>query len=499
MNISKLFIVGAILTAIITGCSGSNESNGNGAPAATSNVHSPNNLNPAETAFHGLEAKAQGLDTCKICHGVDLLGSANIPGCNRCHFSLTDFTRKTPVDSNWTHGTIPHNQLISFGETCNACHTALRQYPGQGPNQCHDCHIGATHPLGQAWVDSASQTFHGTAALADVNSCKACHGQDLLGGAAGVSCDKCHFGPTGSRVPVGVTWVHGTSHAPLGSYGATCNQCHTLTRQYRSLPNLCHDCHVHTKDGSYLSPALHGPDAKGSAAFPNGLLDCQSCHGTSGGVGSSPSFTVGIGGQGCEACHNLGTAHPSQALNENIRWYDAVPGDPSVNPDANWGTTHDNYGGSSNAENACFLCHDVEKPLPGQLPSTGMPCKTCHVSDPTGATKGECITCHGNPPDGATVPNRMGRHNRIGHQNQVACNVCHTNNGPDSQDGVIDDPLAYRHFTMPRVQPPVGFSRADLESVPNTAPQSMTITVDPSNVTCTGSCHGQPHSGATWY
>ena len=76
----------------------------------------------------------------------------------------------------------------------------------------------------------------------------------------------------------------------------------------------------HPVDGSFLNPANHGPAAKGlTAAFPDGLLDCQHCHAQPGGPGSNPRFNVGIaaaGGAGCEGCHNDFTAHPADGAPE---------------------------------------------------------------------------------------------------------------------------------------------------------------------------------------
>jgi len=49
------------------------------------------------------------------------------------------------------------------------------------------------HPLG--WADTASSDFHGNTIKAagwSFSQCKTCHGLDLKGGSAGVSCNKCH-------------------------------------------------------------------------------------------------------------------------------------------------------------------------------------------------------------------------------------------------------------------------------------------------------------------
>lgn len=244
----------------------------------------------------------------------------------------------------------------------------------------------------------------------------------------------------------------------------------------------------HPVDGSYRAPTAHGPDAKLNQS------NCQTCHGTPASGGPNPQFTVNIiqdklgtaypakdtTASGCMKCHNDDTAHPAAPGRDNVRWYDAAPNNLNV--------THNDAGGNNAATlNAnCGLCHPG---LAGGVGTIAPNCTFCHVTSPVGNAVGTCTSCHNTPPSGNSVPNRTGRHDVNDHE--LACNVCHTNNGPDGTAA------AANHFTYPNPN----FSRADLRPAPNTTPQSMTInpTINAPNVTCNGNCHGENHGNERWY
>lgn len=200
-------------------------------------------LNPANAGFHGAAADA----SCAQCHG----SGGQIVSCDKCHFGPTG--SKVPTGVTWTHGTVPHGNLIDQGPTCNACHDLMRTYGRTIDSKsatCSSCHGGSAvgHATGEPWLNPANNGFHGDAAAQSGANCTQCHGADYLGGSSGVSCSKCHFGPTGSKVPTGVTWDHGTvPHGNLFAQGSTCNACHDLMRAYgkdiNSKSATCSTCH----------------------------------------------------------------------------------------------------------------------------------------------------------------------------------------------------------------------------------------------------------------
>jgi len=103
---------------------------------------------------------------------------------------------------------------------------------------CGTSEDGAPHGLGVQFFMATGTQFHGDSTL----DCGDCHG-----GTIG-NCTRCHFGPSGARVPDGVTWTHGDPHTGVGfslnsEVGDVCNKCHGMTRKYSDVPGSCHDCH----------------------------------------------------------------------------------------------------------------------------------------------------------------------------------------------------------------------------------------------------------------
>jgi hypothetical protein len=188
--------------------------------------------------FHGVAVINQGTASCLICHGNNLQGSENIPGCYTCHFG-PDGSR-VPNETGWIHGQDQHSGLEAYMSVCNECHRIQRIFD-TGPYACHDCHgEGADHVLGQVWLDKKSQLFHGDMSL---DSCSNCHKLSQ-------TCSECHFGTTGSKTPPGSGWNHGNNeaHQDYADFAGTCNQCHNLNRSYGNAPAGCHDCHGEEDD-----------------------------------------------------------------------------------------------------------------------------------------------------------------------------------------------------------------------------------------------------------
>jgi hypothetical protein len=351
---------------------------------------------------------------------------------------------------------------------------------------------GEPHPAGFVLL-------HADQAQADLASCQVCHGVDFRGSGEAVSCFSCHafnsappftihpadwtdpfvdhraFASANGFSTCAVAACHGAQQpVPLG--GTTGPSCATAT--FTNSAGQTRSCHAggpgvapHPLDGSYLSGAVHGPDAKAD------LTVCQNCHGQQGGPGTNPRFNDGIvsaGGNGCENCHNDLTAHPSVGAREAVNWFDV-------------GVTHSDVG---NLTVACGLCHGVA--LDG-VSGVGPACTACHTVDPVANPSG-CVSCHNTPPNGGgpagnVTPNRQGQHNRISHGSLIGnnCAICHANGGFGTA----------AHFDGAPVE---------VQAAPPDPTDTIIFTQAGGNVTCTGLCHTTVapiiqfnHQGQTWY
>jgi hypothetical protein len=421
-QLSFMFLLAPAL--LLNGCSSSNSE----APADTG-VH--------PSAWFGAHSPAAlaspDHSACLACHGPDLRGSGNVPSCFSCHSFNTvppftihpqDFVRHAPVAL-----TSPdHN-------ACLPCH-GLDLRGSADVTSCFSCHSFNTtppftiHP--QSWQDPYT-SHRAFATLNGTVSCASCHGQDLRGQQATPSCFSSSFNGRACHAA-------GPGQVP------------------------------HPLDGSYLSGANHGPEAKAD------LIACQLCHGQPGGSGSNPRFNIGIssaGGNGCESCHGVNYAHPQN-------W-----GGPAL-------PVHFEAG---NIQNACSFCHGVN--LDG-VGGVGISCLACHTVSP-GVNPTGCVSCHSVPPNGGgpagnVSPNLSGQHQRAGHTVLISlipsetCSRCHSGAGT----GTV------AHFDQTRP--------ADV-NLPLDPLNTITAVSDADNTTCTGNCHlvgdfGEftfLHPVATWY
>ena len=338
---SVLYVVILIALALVVSCSETDTD----APSDR-NVHPSSWVGPAAANNHGDAVSRSGDESCKICHGMDLNGSGVIPGCSECHFDALG--SRTPGGVGWVHGAVLHSQFVAHNETCNKCHDTYRRY-GLPPAGCHDCHAGvAPHPTGKDWLDKKSPIFHGIDAKRDLVQCAACHGGNYRGGTSGVSCFRCHFTPTGSRVPNGVAWIHGTtSHSALTSSATVCNWCHVVNRNYGNAPSSCHDCHgaaaPHGTGSSWLLPGAHAQQSIDNRSSCLGCHDLQA-----GGSGTPPA---------CQACHKQG--NPPLAIGICTSCHSRAPdtGEHGEHRSAGCNTCHDGFGTGS-------LAHYYPNPSP---------------------------------------------------------------------------------------------------------------------------------------
>jgi predicted CxxxxCH...CXXCH cytochrome family protein len=500
---------------------------------------------------------------CFTCHTQTAAGAGINPACQDCHtagdpFIVTNCTscHNTPPDSLAPQGASQPNLIgkhdIHDGFTatttdCTACHVG----GGTGNLNHYDRADQTTPnlPAHLAFLPFYTAKTGGAASYNDVNqTCSniGCHGgqttPDWTTGTISLTndCTSCHRLATVSDQFNSYGSGRHSSHAETGGhaddlgFNPTCSACHNAANLPASdhfsnldtavvegnpiatlLTGLSYDnttdpanptcttniavCHSgeiriwgaaaaapHPVDDSYRASTAHGPDAKLNQS------NCQTCHATPTSGGPNPQFTVNIiqnksgslfpardtTATGCEKCHNVDTAHPSDSAGEQVRWYDAAPDNLNV--------THNDAGGNVAAVlNAnCGLCHSG---LSGSVGNVGPDCTFCHVVNPVGFSTGSCTSCHNRPPNGNSAPNRKGTHDKGAHR--LDCSICHTNDGPDGSTAAAE------HFTYPNPN----YGRADLRSVPNTSPQSMTITPTGSDVTCNSNCHGKDHDNKQWY
>ena len=267
---------------------------------------------------------------------------------------------------------------------------------------------------------SAFMSFHGTeVAAAGIDGCKSCHGSDLTGTDTVPGCTDCHFDASGSRVPPGSGWIHGSDqHLDYADVQAVCNRCHDTNRRFGMPPAVCHDCHGqginHILDRAWLD--RNSPDFHGQI----GVTDCANCHDLA---------------AKCAECHfdTAGSKAPTAS-----------------------GWTHGNnsaHGSYSAYQDVCNLCHNLDRSY-GIGPAAchdchgivanhalGQPwldtknvafhgnadltdCSSCHYLDTT------CSQCHFGP-DGSKAPPASGwtHGNNDAHRNfsaeQGICNRCH--------------------------------------------------------------------------
>ncbi|UCF31452.1 MAG: hypothetical protein JSV26_03285, partial [bacterium] len=117
-------------------------------------------------------------------------------------------------------------------------------------------------------------------------------------------------------------------------------------------------------------------------------------------------------------------------------------------------------------DDGCSQCHSVIGSQPDQ---SSRRCDACHTAG-NPYTDPSCTSCHGNPPNGNAFPNRDRRH---GGDHGYACAECHGAQGSGS--GLDHYEPAQAHLEM-----------------------ALAFTQTATQVTCTGTCHGETHNRRNW-
>lgn len=468
---------------------------------------------PACIACHTLTGGGEATP-CGTCHNAPTAIAFAVGQCGSCHNRPPDAAAPAGnARPNRAGAHDGHAGLTSDTQSCAACHQGAGSNTLQHYDPAAPATVALLTPRYQGKRGPVRYDFEpasGTGTCANIS----CHGgrttPPWLGGTLAVAtgCAACHELGSASDQPEANSYFsgrHETHEGYAAGFSPTCSACHQAARLaaghfagldtpgfegspaaslavdlgYDAVSGRCltqtAGCHpgavrpwdlTHPVDaeGSYLDPAAHGSDAKAD------LASCQECHGEAGGPGSNPRFNIGIvkaGGQGCEGCHNDGTAHPSAGGQDGAPWYDR----PFFHRDA----ALEGVG--------CALCHGAN--LQG---GAGPACAACHPASPVENPSG-CVSCHSLPPNGSAPagnvrPNRAGRHGRFGHSTLILseCTVCHSTGGFGTE----------AHFD--------GAPPADIAAPPVTGGAFPTdITFSPGTpTTCTGLCHGFPHPGLAW-
>lgn len=224
------------------------------------------------------------------------------------------------------HGAPPPSHAAT-STACASCHPRTVKPDGTidvagGFHVNGSLEVVGGHPAG--WADPSQ---HGRAANAQgLSGCKGCHGANLDGGSAGVSCASCH----GAGWQSNCTFCHGTftsgwtasqlklAAPPLGTQGETATTSRAVGAHQKHLsggsigPALaCTECHAVPADLAHLdgTPTItFGAGARRGGANPSWTgVGCQAayCHGTtlSGGSNTSPTWTGGSAQAACGTCH----------------------------------------------------------------------------------------------------------------------------------------------------------------------------------------------------
>lgn len=385
------------------------------------------------------------------------------------------------------------------------------------------CSTGVEN-AGTALVDSqgnhpsAFAFNHSSVAVSNVDRCRQCHGTDLTGGIAKVSCftAACHHGTVPGWA---ASSVHGAAakRAPGNSGFASCQICHggDFSTRLGTSPRNCFDCHgvnaphppgpwrsspglTHTTTdpanapvcatchfpGSANNPANHPANPAPPGTAP-GCFNNTLCHGQSaaphalGAAWRDPS----VGGANfhgltakqdlafCQTCHGTpGTirfdggvastscadCHPA-ARAHPVRWFQAPQPFPNYAP---------SHRDSGNRNVACAICHDVTQ---GRTPPDGA-APSCFSSDFKG------VGCHSGGPGAPNhaVPNLEASHLQAIQADFAGnCSNCHSTTGTSPVSAapncltchtnfVSSNPLTTKNCTSCHAVPPTGTAYPNL-------------------------------------
>lgn len=300
--------------------------------------------------------------TCRSCHdephGAADSKRRTLLECGSCH-GVEDWKVRQVPASVLDHGDAQQVDYVLEGAHrevgCDECHPKARFLPTahDGCATCHkDPHFGL---LGGGCAGCHTVQSFRVAAFDHART-----GWPLEGQHAEATCESCHRGAHGRRLP-----------------HAACSDCHADEHHGQFDPRPCDACHTVNVEAFRLP----GFDHDGATAFPlhgeHERVPCAKCH------GEGPAATyVGVRHEDCDACHDdphAGKFEPSDCS-----------------------TCHTEQGWAGVGEG--FDHSRTDFPLRGA--HLGPKCEACHVDQKwAGIAHESCLDCHADDqPHGDTFP-----------------------------------------------------------------------------------------------
>jgi hypothetical protein len=313
---------------------------------------------------------------------------------------------------------------------CAKCHAGTRRLADFKalPTQCAACHL-KDNPHGEK-LGTACETCHNQQSWQAAQFEHAVTGFPLSGRHARVACEKCH--PASSQfknTPTACVGCHQKDDRHAGSEGPLCETCHTPDDWKASTFN--HDS-VFKLVGAHTGATCdqcHSP----SLQFKNAPTDCFGCH-------KKDDQHAGSEGTACETCHTLSSWKPTTFNHDN-----AVFKLTGAHPKAACSKCHTVPGLFKGTPTACVACHLKNDAHKGSL---GTGCSSCHATAAwkpstfnhnqtafrlTGSHASvQCAGCHLNGAFKGTPTTCFGCHQRDDKHaggEGTACETCHTTTG----------------------------------------------------------------------
>jgi len=371
----------------------------------------------------------------------------------------------------------PFTWLLLLGAVAFAAGCSTAQSPnGAGTNTNHILPSGSSVA---GWMVAPAGGSHASTATLDYiagggsSGCMECHGSDLTGGIARVSCfgnpAGCHHDPVANWAAPA---VHGATakQAPGSSGFASCQICHARNFSGGGAGIACADCH------GVPAPHPARPWRGGTLTHTNTNVSnapvCAQCHfpGSPNNPANHPATPAPAGTP--PGCFNSTLCHGT----------DTTPHPVPFNDPVHDNTTSATFTGATFPP-GCITCHDVSAPST----KVGPVCQTCHVAA-SPLTSLNCTSCHALPPDsgapaGAAYPNVEGAHAEhialTGAGNPISCDTCHNGLGPSL--------LNLNHYDRAKSRVPPG----DVAFLATYNAESGASSFSSAGLSCSNvSCHG---------